>query len=153
MTKEKFKLRTQQEIITKIDSFKGFDDMFGVKRNDCIVYLTFENAKKYLKPSVTGKKWDKDYKKLTAESILKEMEDYMSFAWDKANCMRGISANRSIDHFGIWIWLLGEDDFYNEIIKEFKENYYYYGKPILEKICKRYGWDWKKWDDGKKTNG
>ena len=72
---------------------------------------------------------------LTRENVIKYMQDYMSFAWEKANDKRGISANRSIDHFKGWLWLL-EDE---ESIEYLKVNYAPYGKPGLAYICIKYG--------------
>ena len=33
----------------------------------------------------------------------------MTFAWDKANNERNLSAGRSINHFEVWLWLLGDE--------------------------------------------
>ena len=72
--------------------------------------------------------------KLTKKNVIKVMKDYISFAWEKANGKRGISANRSIDHFKGWLWLLGDE----EGIEYLKTNYAPYGKPGLAYICKKY---------------
>jgi hypothetical protein len=69
------------------------------------------------------------------------MNEYMSFAFEKARGERGISANRSIMHYIAWIWLNSEDEFATEIDTDFEENYHSYGISILKKICKHYGWD------------
>jgi hypothetical protein len=87
------------------------------------------------------------------EALLDKMKDYMSFAFEKANNKRGISANRSICHYLAWIWLAGDREFAKEIENEYKTNYCYYGKLILRKICDFYGWDYMEWDDGELTNG
>lgn len=73
--------------------------------------------------------------KLTRKNIIKVMKDYISFAWEKANDKRGISANRSIEHFKGWLWLLGDE----EVVEYLKANYTPYGKPGLAYICKKYG--------------
>lgn len=77
---------------------------------------------------------------LTDEEIIRQMKDYFDFAVDKALGQRGISASRSIAHYKAWIWLLGDDEFLQEI-----ENSEYapYGVPILTKIGKKYGFDEK----------
>ena len=72
---------------------------------------------------------------LTKKNVIKAMRDYVSFAWEKANDKRGISANRSIDHFKGWLWLLGDE----EGIEYLKANYAPYGKPGLAYVCKKYG--------------
>ncbi len=65
-------------------------------------------------------------------SVIAEMRDYMSFAWDKANNCRGLSAYRSMVHYKVWLWLLKDDSIDTE-------EYEYYGKPQLAMICKKYG--------------
>ena len=75
---------------------------------------------------------------LTEEEIMKQMREYFEFAVEKCTGCRGISASRTIEHYKEWIWLLGDDEFLQEI-----ENMEYapYGKPILIAIAKRYGFD------------
>jgi len=66
------------------------------------------------------------------------MKNYFEFAVEKAIDERGISASRSIAHYETWIWLLGDDEFLNEI-KNTK--YEPYGMPMLIKIGEWYGFD------------
>ena len=106
-----------------------------------IYALTYENAKKYLKPECNGKDW----KPTTEEEIKKEASEYMPFAWEKANGCRGISAGRSIAHYIAWLWLLGED--FDDM-----EDYEFYGKPQLIRVCEYFGLDHKQWDNKVRTN-
>lgn len=76
---------------------------------------------------------------LNEETIINEMKEYFPFAVDKAICERGISASRSVEHYEEWIWLLGDDKFLEEIRET---EYAWYGKPILLKIAKKYGFDY-----------
>ena len=80
------------------------------------------------------------------------MEDYMPFAWDKANGCRGLSALRSLIHFAAWLWLLSNED-YNHF-GGFKglSDYQFYGKEKLIDICERFNWDHFQWDDGVRSN-
>jgi hypothetical protein len=71
----------------------------------------------------------------------------MDFAWDKANNGRGISANRSIAHYQAWLWLLGV-----EWCDTLMDDYEFYGKPQLIRICEYLGLDPKQWDDGERVN-
>lgn len=80
------------------------------------------------------------------------MEEYMAFAWSKANDSRGISAVRSIQHYIAWIWLLGDEAFAREIETELNSNYCFFGKEILISICKKFDWDSTQFDDGVRTN-
>jgi len=131
------------------------DDMFGFEWHEYVEYLPFDKAKPLLLDGteVTETEWKKLQPELTEAAVLEKMRKYMPFAWDKANGCRGLSSNRSIMHYIAWTWLHGDAEFSEEIQKEFDENYCMYGKPILVKICERYGWDWKQWDDDRWRNG
>lgn len=135
---------TQNEILTRYNERKKVD-IFGFEITKYIDALDFENAKQFLKDDVTEIEWKPiccDY-----ESTLAVMKEYMPFAWEKANNNRGISAWRSLAHCAAWLWLLGEHDLAEEI-----EDYTHYGKPQLVKICERFEWDWREWDDNRWTN-
>lgn len=146
-------MKTQQEIIDRFNERKQ-NDFFGFEVGEYVNCLDYEHAKSLdiVKEEVTKDQWEKDANKYTRESLLERMKDYMEFAWDKANNCRGISANRSIMHYIAWIWLLGDDEFSAKVEQEFEDNYEHYGKEILEMICEYYGWDWKQWDNGVRTN-
>ena len=98
--------RTDEEILARIEAVKA-DDWIGAQTSDLIVRLPFEKARPYLKPEAKAEDWkiaprDRD-------ALLAEMLDYMTFAWDKANNGRGLSAGRSMDHYSAWTWLAGDD--------------------------------------------
>lgn len=137
--------RTQKEIVQRVKRVIQ-TDMFGFEVPELIGYLDYEHAKEFLKEGVTEKDWSKD-KRLTPKE---QIEDYMWFAWEKANNKRGISAYRSMLHMRAWIWL-DDPEFFNEIDSEI-EDFEYYGKDVLVKICKHYGLDYTQWDDGKREN-
>ena len=135
-------MRTESEIIARIEARKDAD-IFGFEWPYYLSSLPFEAAKPYLKPEATGDDW----KVKTLDEIRAEAIDYMAFAWDKANNCRGISANRSIMHYQAWLWLLGED--WGDTLMD---DYEFYGKPQLVRICEYFGLDSKKWDDGIRSN-
>lgn len=137
-------LRSQDDIVEEIERIKD-DDFFGFKTGDLIGYLDYEHAKKYLKPEVMSEEWK--FLPSDRESILEEMKNYMDFAWDKANNGRGISAGRSLAHYTVWTWLIGDQGRFGDL-----EDYQYYGKDNLRKLCDAYGWDADKWDDGIREN-
>lgn len=138
-------MRTQQEILDKIESVKD-SDFFGMLRGFLMEYLDRDHIVPFLAEGVKPEEWEPASQ--DREAILKEMLDYMPFAWEKANDCRGISAGRSMDHYTAWVWMLGDDDKLGEL-----RDYQFYGKTNLIKICVRYGWDHTKWDDGVRTNG
>src|SRR6056297_1829528 len=91
-------MRTQEQIANKIKKWQE-EDIFGFKTGDLLEHLDYAHAKDFLKPEVTEEEWSEAQAELSRESILKKMEDYMEFAWDKANSCRGISAGRSLAHY------------------------------------------------------
>lgn len=144
-------MRTPEEIVERVDLLQETPeaDFFGAQRNDMIGFLPFEHARKYLKEGTTKEQWDKNRKEPTAENVKAEIEEYMPFAWMKANDMRGLSANRSIDHMKGFLWLLND----GSLEEMEKIEYEHYGKEKLEFVCEHLGLDWKQWDDGERTNG
>ena len=135
-------MRTDQEIIDRINARKEAD-FFGFELTDLLIRLPFELAKPFLNPDVKGEDWKVQPR--DRDSVLKEMLEYMPFAWGKANNCRGLSAVRSMCHYMAWIWLAGDD------LGDLTD-YQYYGKDNLVKICDHYGWDSSQWDDGERTN-
>lgn len=137
-------MRTEKEILQRIQEIRD-QDFFGTQIGDLVEFLSFDNAKKFLKDGTEQKDWEDERVKNDRDTILKKMQEYMSFAWGKANNCRGLSAARSMDHFTTWIWLLG-DDLGN------LSDYEFYGKDKLVSICEKYGWDHSQWDDGVRSN-
>ena len=146
---ETFKVPTQDEIVKRFEERKN-GDILGFEITEYLSALDFEHVKCFLKPEAKSEEWSNG--KWDRESVLARMLEYMPFAWEKANDCRGISANRSIMHYIAWIWLAGEPRFAADVEQMFDKEYCYYGKLILEAICKYYGWDFSKWDDGVRTN-
>ena len=70
------------------------------------------------------------------DAVLANMREYMDFAWGKVEDHRGISASRSVEKFGAWIWALGDE----ETLRKFEAtNYAPYGAPQLAFVCATYG--------------
>lgn len=134
--------RTAEQILERIEKRKPLD-IFGFEWPYLLDVLTFEQARPYLKAEATPADWNvKSLAQIREEAI-----NYMPFAWEKANGCRGLSAGRSIAHYQAWLWLLGVD-WVDEL-----ENYQYYGKDELVRICNFLGLDSSKWDDGIRSNG
>lgn len=138
---------TPEEIVERIRARRE-GDLLGFEWLEYLPYLTFDLAKEFLKPTTTEADWDTP-KPLTREGMLEQIESYMEFAWRKANDFRGISASRSICHYIAWAWLAGDASFSTEIESA---PYEFYGKDILVSICKFYGLDPERWDDGVRQN-
>jgi len=145
-------MQTQEAILARMKEREP-EDPLGFERSEYFNALTFKNAKDNLKDEVTEEVWDSVRFK-TDKEVKQAMEDYMPFAFSKAEGERGISANRSIQHCIAWTWLF-DPTFSDKIEDEFKHNYHSYGKHILIGICHRYGWsvpemrkdDWWKDDE------
>lgn len=138
-------MKTQDEIIERYRA-RAKDDLFGFEVHEYLRALTFENAKEFLNPDAVESDWEAEPN--TYEHWLKTAKEYMNFAWDKANSRRGISANRSIEHYIAWLWLADEDLMSQQVEKWYDTQYHHYGKPILRAICEHYGWEWRSLDDG-----
>ncbi len=143
-TSEEKPLRTQEQIVAKMKQVED-TDFFGVIRSDLLNYLDYEHAKEFLKPEAKEEQWN--FNPLTREKVLGEMLEYMPFAWDKAINMRGLSAGRSMHHYTAWVWLIGDEEVFGNL-----EDYQFYGKDNLRKICEHYGWNADQWDDGIRCN-
>lgn len=143
-------LRTQEEIIERIAYLaEDFRDFSGAARGDLIEFLTFENAKPFLKPETTEEMWKDIFKEVTPENIAFAVKDYMPFAWEKANDCRGLSAGRSVNHMEAWIWLLNDQELMDGLEAV---PYQHYGKEKLIFISEKFGIDWRALDDGVRTN-
>ena len=129
--------RTLEEIKARLEARKS-SDSFAHEWSIYLAALPFDEAKQYLKPSITTQTW----KQKTAQDFKQEAINYLHFAWEKANDQRGLSAQRSIAHFIAWLWLMG----YNEFDDLFDE-YELYGKPQLRRISEFLGVDWKPMDE------
>ena len=130
--------RIDEEILSRVEEldkkkilFLG-DDEIG----DLVGCLSFDKAKQFLGSNADETMWKT--RPRDRDSILERMLDYMSFAWEKANDERGLSAIRSMEHYQAWIWLIGDD---MGDLCEYDD----YGKNNLIKICKKYGWDYEEW--------
>ena len=135
-------MRTQKEILARIKTIQDSGaDIFGTEVGDLVGALEFKNAKPFLNKGVKAKDWKqtKDFKK--------EMIEYMSFAWEKANDKRGLSAMRSLQHYRNWLWLDGDEEIWPTL-----DEYEHYGKEHLITICGYLGLDPNLWDDGVREN-
>lgn len=140
-------MRTQQEIIGRI-RVRHKEDIFGFEWHEYMMALTPDSLGKLrgevLKADADMVDWQPSF--TCDDDILKAAREYMPFAWGKANGCRGLSAGRSLSHYQAWLWLLGEDKF-DDI-----DDYQFYGKDELVRICELLGLDASQWDDGVRRN-
>lgn len=127
-------MRTQEELVEKTrEEAKKF---LGFGADVLLPYLDYAHAKEFLRDDITEEKWNERAIDPSEERALKDMADYMAFAWGKVSDHRGISAQRSVDKMGAWAWLLGRDD----VVKALEEApYENYGAPKLAVVCRMMG--------------
>ena len=135
-------MRTDEEILARITEIES-EDVFGFERSDLMEYLSFEAAKGFLRKEVRQEEWDEVHPVLSKESVMKQIIDYLPFAWDKANNCRGLSAARSLHHLRAWLWLLGEDNLSKSMFP-----YTRYGKKQLVLVSEFVGFTWQSEDSG-----
>lgn len=142
-------MKTQQQIQDRIVYLSDHktEDFFGFQRSDLVEFLDYRYAQPYLKEGVTEEEWSEVQEPITAENVTRLVTEYMSFAWDKANNCRGLSAMRSLEHMKTWLWVMDEDELLPKL-----DNYTHYGKPQLRMICEKFGIPWQSLDDGHWTN-
>lgn len=129
--------RTQEEIVARIQEISNTSrDPFGFEVGNLIERLDYEHAKDFLNDGVTKDEWEASIANLLP--VRETMIDYLSFAWEKANDERGLSAYRSLAHYTSWLWLDGDDHLWKTL-----EHYTDYGKPQLISICNYLGVDWE----------
>ncbi len=137
---------TQDEIIARIEARKP-GDMLGFEWCEYLPYVDPARLKPFLKDDVNllslppAQPVDRD-------ALLAKMLGYMPFAFGKAHDGRGVSANRSVQHYIAWTWLAGDVVFADEIDRTYDTCYSEYGLPILRRICEFYGWNPNALGDG-----
>ena len=129
-------MKTADQIVERIKEINAEANLFDFQPDTLMEFLTFEQAKPFLKDEATADKWG-DVTPLTEADVLNKMREYMNeYGIDKAENHRGLSAGRTIDRFRAWLWLLGDDELL--AFADEDRNYKNYGAPILMRICKKY---------------
>ena len=127
-------MRTQDEIVNRYEERKDGDPL-GFEIDEYLVAMDFEHAKPYLVADADPMKWE-----TRTRDPVEKMKEYMPFAIGKAEDQRGISANRSIQHYIAWLWLEGEEELLAKVEQMYETNYHDYGMPILMLIKEHFGW-------------
>lgn len=128
-------MRTQEEIMARIESIKGAD-FFGFETGDLIEALGWEHALKYIKPEKHEEAKASWGEPSTDDDIKEQIREYIGFAYDKCVGHRGLSAGRSVDHFRAWCWLIGADEIVAFIDAG---NYRNYGAPVIKRVAEHFG--------------
>ena len=102
--------------------------------NRLLAYLTYDEA-----ISAVGnvfkegaeEEWG-DVKPWNVETVTKNMQDSLEFAFEKALNQRGISASLMYDVMCMWVWVIQDDDLLNDAY------YSNYGLPFLYRVRDKY---------------
>lgn len=127
-------MRTIEEVIEYYRR-ESKNDPLGFEGEVLLPYLSAEQAREFLQEGADLSEWQQA--PLLFESIVKQMCEYMTFAWGKVQDHRGISASRSVEKMCAWLWLLGDEE--TRAFAKDEHNYPQYGAPVLKKICDKYG--------------
>ena len=73
----------------------------------------------------------------TIEETAQDFLDYLNFGWTKALDQRGLSASRTVNKLGAWLWLMGRDD----LAALINDDRFYcpYGMPALIMVAEKMG--------------
>lgn len=130
-------MRTQDEIVDRMRALAASgQDLFGFAQEAMLSALDFEHAKPWLKDGVTAEQWSPD---TSAAGVLRELAEYMAFAWEKALGHRGLSADRSVTKLTQWLWVLGSHDELVSSVEAGRVPYAQYGAPVLKAISDAVG--------------
>ena len=133
--------RSSIQIVKKIKELRhSNDDIFGFRFEALIPFLPFKYAREFLKEDIDEEKWKPTHIEPTRLNILKEIEEYIEFAWDKVENHRGLSADRSVTKIATWLWLLGESE--DDFLRKYEiTGYAQYGAPKLALVCNTFGFN------------
>lgn len=131
----KLQLISQDKIIERYNEVKN--EFMSFEGEVLIDFLSFESAKEFLKNDYVAEvvAGTKEYAFVSdINEAAQDFLDYMNFAWGKAQDERGISASRSVQKLGAWLFVMGRDDL--RLIIDNDDLYNPYGAPALIAVCK-----------------
>ncbi len=149
--KSNSRLKNAKELVERYGTLNDENDWFGVMRQDLLAYVPWDQAKDLIpenrqlgrtfprieyRADLTEKTWESNRTPLTEAAILKELTDYVGFACEKIQDHRQLSCLRSMAHFEIWMWMLGDAKRWAEIESIGMDDL---GKARLARICEMYG--------------
>lgn len=132
-------VRPMSDVVAQLKADKPPDlvegSMFGFWIEVPLEFVTFDDAKAagILKPGAEA--WEAPL--YTVASVTEGAQKYMEFAWGKVRDHRGISAVRSVEKIGMYMWLLMRDD----VLRAMNEvGFAQYGAPKLKAACDLLKW-------------
>lgn len=127
-------MRTQDEIRARLDTIRADgradgSDPFGFRQEALLDALDYEHLADLLSPDVAGDQ-------VPTPDVAARAREYLSFAVDKALNHRGISAWRSVEKLGEWLWCLDDADLAEKFAAA---PYAQYGAPKLAVLVEAWG--------------
>lgn len=122
--------KTQAEILARFNEL-GADDYFGFRREALLEAMDFDTA---MSAGLVGS--DTSAAEWGAPDVKGTASAYLEFAIGKAAGHRGISASRSIEKLGEWVWCLGDAELDERFVDA---PYPSYGAPKLELLAQAWG--------------
>lgn len=119
------------------------NDFFAFSAEALVPFLPWEQARTYLKAEYTVFEWMQTWAGANPEPLpeqmLREMREYLHFAFDKALGHRGLSAGRSVYKLRAWAYALDMSDELIIFLGDQDRNYAPYGAPMLARIAEELG--------------
>ncbi len=107
-------MRSQEEIIKKIESFKN-DPYFSTVRVSLAVHLRWGNAKPYIDPDIQDEdEWDAIHAEPSTDHILYCMFKILKSALNKA-VTKSHDCHRIMIIYSMWVWLLEEEGTFGDV--------------------------------------
>lgn len=126
-------MRSTEEILARIAEHRASDRIFDFRAETLAEALPSSALDTAGFCTTTPEEWD-EARLDTDDKIRVAAIEYLTFAFDKAKDHRGLSANRSVDRMGEYLWLLGLDT-----TKFHAADYAQYGVPKLAAAAEALG--------------
>ena len=122
-------MRTQEEILTKIEELKDEkSDPHGAYIKCLIEALEYKYAKVFY-PYITREDWSKTYLEPSAKNIHFRMQLYLPFATIKIRSEFFGPISIAMNKYAAWIWLINKEDQFENV-----QNYLDFGLAHLTAI-------------------
>lgn len=132
-------MKSLEQLVEKINERET--DIIGVidfYYDGLIQFLPYEIAKDYFDTHISKEKYGTYYRPLNEGNVKARMEVYMKWAWGICLDEKGISSGRCLAILHAWLWILEDQEAIDFLLD--KSNFPCYGAPVLNHICKKYGW-------------
>jgi len=132
-------MKTKEQILAMVESGERKSEISFIEARDfkrLIDFFPVSDWSKFgftLKEGVEAKDVPEP-KELTKENVLKQLENDLNFAFEKALNKRGISSSLMFEVIKMWMWVL-DDPLMNF------DSYPMYGLPLYKAVALKYGFE------------